>query len=485
MSKEIRELEPKAVWNHFADLNAVPRPSKKEERVRKFIKDFGSKHDLEIREDEIGNIVLAKSATKGMENRKKVVLQSHLDMVHQKNDGTDFDFEKQGIEMYVEDGFVKAKGTTLGADNGMGVAAIMAVLSSEDLEHPAIEGLFTVDEETGMTGAKQLDPHLLEGEILLNLDTEEDDELDVGCAGGVDITATKSVNMVQANGQHISVVVSGLQGGHSGMDIIKGLGNANKFLGRLLFSALQNSKNIYLSEITGGTLRNAIPREAGAGFYVDDEDLGTVMTALENVKNQIHDEFKTLEPNLNISIHKEDNSGQVMSSMDSAQAILTLNALDNGVYRMSPDIDGLVETSNNVAMIEFKDQQMSFMCLTRSSVDSNKLAQATDIESVFLLAGYDVVMDGHYPGWQPNMESPILQVARSKYAELFDHEPKVIACHAGLECGLIGQRYPNLDMVSFGPNIRGAHSPDERVEIKSVQKFWGFLQEILKEIPIK
>ncbi|KEZ93263.1 aminoacyl-histidine dipeptidase [Nonlabens ulvanivorans] len=482
MSEEVRKQEPQVLWNHFADLNAVPRPSKKEERVRAFMVDFGKKLGLEVIEDAIGNVIIKKPASPGMEDRKTIIMQSHIDMVHQKNNDTDFDFLTQGIDMYVDGDIIAAHGTTLGADNGIGVAAIMSVLSSSDIAHPAIEALFTIDEETGMTGAKELDKTILSGTILLNLDTEEDDEIDIGCAGGVDITATKEYELENIPVDYTTAVltVKGLNGGHSGMDIIKGLGNANKMMTRLL-DAMQKVEDVHVESIHGGSLRNAIPREANAiiSFKKTDE----LMDQFKRCKAAIHDEYKSLEAKLDISLTDTTASKLVLSASDSRNLVFTLLGIHNGVYRMSPDIADLVETSNNLARVVLDNGFLQIACLTRSSVDSSKTDLASSISGVMKLAGMNVVLSGDYPGWQPNTDSAILEIAKAKYETLFNHTPRVVACHAGLECGILGERYPGLDMVSFGPNIRGAHSPDEHVEIPSVQKFWKYLLEILKDIP--
>lgn len=483
MNKEIRNLEPKALWNKFADLNAVPRPSKKEERVIAFMKDFGKSLDLETLEDEVGNVIIRKPATKGMEDRKMIVLQSHLDMVHQKNNDTNFDFDKQGIEMYVDGDWVRAKGTTLGADNGLGVATIMAILESNEIEHPAIEALFTIDEETGMTGAKGLKGGLLKGEILLNLDTEEDDEIGVGCAGGVDVTSKGDYKEVDAPKDPITytITVNGLNGGHSGMDIIKGLGNANKLMNRVLFAANEFMK---LAKLEGGSLRNAIPRESVANVVTTDEK--KFLAAFESMKNDIISEYKSLEENLSITAIKSDATFlKVMHEDCQTNFLKVMNAAHNGVYRMSPDIKDLVETSNNIAKVMVADGKIKIECLTRSSVESSKDALANALTSVFQLAGYKVKLDGDYPGWAPNMDSDILKVLDSLYQKMNGEKANVAACHAGLECGILGQNYPEMDMISFGPTIKGAHSPDERASISSAQKYWDFVMEILKNIPKK
>ena len=484
MSTDIRNIEPKTVWNHFADLNAVPRPSKKEERVIQFMVDFGKILNLETSVDKVGNVIIKKPATSGMEKRKKIVMQGHIDMVHQKNADTVFDFDAQGIQMFVDGDWVKAKGTTLGADNGLGVAAIMAVLSSTDIPHPAIEGLFTIDEETGMTGAMGLEGNVLEGEILLNLDTEEDDEIGIGCAGGVDITATGSYKEEITREDDIAyqVSVKGLNGGHSGMDIIKGLGNANKIMNRLLYSVINA---IEIAEINGGSLRNAIPRESFATIVTDrNNDRFVELSLLEEIK-KIKAEFKTLESNLEIEFSTTSTPKQKMNKENSTNLIKAIYATLNGVYRMSPDVDGLVETSNNVARVIVKEGQIKIGCLTRSSSESNKWDLANAIKSAFELANYSVEFSGEYPGWLPNMNSSILKTVESTYIKLFNEQPNVAACHAGLECGILGQNYPDMEMISFGPNIKGAHSPDEKAQISSTQKFWKLLKEVLKNIPEK
>ena len=485
MNEEIRNLEPKQLWNKFADLNAVPRPSKKEERVIAFMKEFGKKLNLETIEDEVGNVIIRKPATKGMEDRKPIVMQSHLDMVHQKNNDTNFDFDTQGIDMYVDGDWVRAKGTTLGADNGLGVATIMAILESDTIAHPELEALFTIDEETGMTGAKGLKGGLLQGEILLNLDTEEDDEIGVGCAGGVDITATKTYSEKEtpSNSQAMTITVKGLQGGHSGMDIIKGLGNANKFMNRVLYATRDY---IHLASVSGGGLRNAIPRESVATVVVDSNKMDAFTSQVENIAAKIKEEYKNLEPELHISTKETSNTPEkVMECDDFKDFIQAIYTAHNGVYRMSPEIEDLVETSNNIAKIVAENGTIEVLCLTRSSVESSKEDLANALQSSFEMAGFNVKFSGEYPGWAPNMESSIVKLLDSLYQEMFNDRADVAACHAGLECGILGQNYPEMEMISFGPTIRGAHSPDERASISSAQKYWSFVMEILKRIPKK
>ncbi|SMC45686.1 aminoacyl-histidine dipeptidase [Moheibacter sediminis] len=483
---EILSLEPQNIWKNFSKLNEVPRPSKKEEKVIQFMVDFGKNLNLETIVDKVGNVIIKKSASAGMENRKTVVLQSHLDMVHQKNNDVNFDFETQGIQMYIDtDGFVKAKGTTLGADNGIGVATIMAVLESTQIEHPAIEALFTIDEETGMTGAIELDETVIQGEILLNLDTEEDDELTMGCAGGLDVTATKKYSIETLNGDFSSVKVDvkGLKGGHSGGDIHLGLGNSNKILARFLNESLQFKAQI--ASMNSGSLRNAIPREGHFIISASTSEVENLKSAFETLKNDIHTEFQSVEPNLKIEISNTEFNSYVASFDETKKFTFALLSAYNGVYRMSPEIEGLTETSNNVANVVVGNGEMKILCLTRSALDSNKKLLSETLKSTFELADFTVTFSGGYPGWRPNTNSEIVKLMEKIYTEKFNESPKISATHGGLECGIIGGHYPNLDMISFGPNIYGAHSPDERVEIKSVQKFWNYFLEVLKQTPEK
>jgi dipeptidase D len=486
MSTAIRNLAPKEVWNMFADLNAVPRPSKKEARVIQFIVDFGKNLSLETFVDKVGNVIIKKTATNGLEDRKTVVLQSHLDMVHQKNSDTIFDFDKEGIKMVVEGDWVTADGTTLGADNGLGVASIMAVLASTEIEHPNLEALFTIDEETGMTGAMGLESGVLKGAILLNLDTEEDNEIGMGCAGGVDITATGTYKEEEVSEDLIafSISIKGLNGGHSGMDIIKGLGNANKIMNRLLFDGFTNF-GLRISEINGGSLRNAIPRESFALVTIDKVSKEAFLLETNALIQIIKEEFSSIEQNLHINIQETKHPDKVMELGVQEGFLKSIYAAFNGVYRMSPDIEGLVETSNNIARVIVKNGQIKIGCLTRSSSETNKADLANSLKAAFELSGFDVELSGEYPGWQPNIKSEILDIVSNLYENLHGEKAKVEACHAGLECGILGQNYPEIDMVSFGPTIRGAHSPDERASISSTQKFWKFFIEILKNIPKK
>ena len=482
MNTEVRNIEPKALWNNFADLNAVPRGSKKEEKVINFMVSFGKKLGLETSVDTVGNVLIKKPATQGMENRKTIVMQSHLDMVHQKNNDTNFNFDTQGIEMFIEGDWVKAKGTTLGADNGLGVATIMSVLQSDSIPHPPIEALFTIDEETGMTGAMGLEGGILNGDILLNLDTEEDNEIGVGCAGGIDITATKNYILKKNPEGHsgYKITTKGLKGGHSGMDIHIGLGNANKLINRILYALKDIS---LLANIDGGGLRNAIPRESEAIISTNQHDI--LKEKFNTITKDIIDEYQSLENDIEIELKECDTPKYVLSKQDQLNLLKAIYTTHNGVFRMSPDIEDLVETSNNIARVVVKNGEIKVLCLTRSSVESSKINLANNITSGFELAGFDVQLSGSYPGWKPNPNSPILNVLENTYQHLFNDKPNILACHAGLECGILGTNYPEIDMISFGPTIKGAHSPDERASISSVQKFWKYIQQILKNIPVK
>ena len=460
MGEAIRQLEPKALWNHFADLNAVPRPSKKEERVIQFAKSFGELLNLPTQVDAVGNVIIKKPASIGMENRQTVVLQSHLDMVHQKNADTVFDFDKQGIEMYIDGDWVKAKGTTLGADNGIGVAAIMALLASTDIAHPPIEALFTIDEETGMTGAKGLVGGLLNGTILLNLDTEDDDELTIGCAGGIDVTCTGEYLQEKPKGDlSLKISIKGLTGGHSGVDI-------------------------QIATIDGGSLRNAIPRESVAEIVLDKKKHNELKEAVTKFEKTIKAEHSFTDASLEVKLENTVAVRNVMNADFQYKFLRSMYACPNGIYRMTPEIEGLVQTSNNIAKVLVKEGKLSVQCLTRSSVDTEKTDLANAITSAFELIGASIEFGGNYPGWEPKPDAPIIKIMSELYEELFKGKAHVNAVHAGLECGIIGTNYPDMQMISFGPNIYGAHSPDERAQISSVQKFWIYLLATLKKIPV-
>ncbi len=474
----IRELEPKMVWNYFADLNAIPRASKKEALAVAFVRAFGERHGLETIVDSGGNVILKKPATPGREQHPGVILQGHLDMVHQKNAGTVFDFDTEGICSYVEGDWVKAQGTTLGADNGIGVASILAVLASKDLVHPPLEALFTIDEETGMSGAQNLGEGILNGKVLLNLDSEEDDELTIGCAGGLDAFSEMAYTEVPAPASSgaFLIKVSALKGGHSGVDIHLGRANANKVLIRLLY---QERGTLRLSSFNGGNLRNAIPREAEAVVVVPLAAQADFRTAFAEGAAAIAQEFLHIEPDMKLELLPCALPASVMDPVEQEKILKALYVVPNGVYRMSPSIPGLVETSNNLARVEIGGGLFSTQCLQRSSVASGIRDIACAVQAALELAGAQVTHSGGYPGWAPNPDSALLKLVVSVYEGLFGQPPKVAACHAGLECGIIGNHYPGLDMVSLGPTIRHPHSPDEKVQVSSVQKFWQYLTTIL------
>ncbi len=481
----VRQLEPLDLWNRFADLNAIPRPSKHEDNVVEWLHQWAKDKGLSSLQDEVGNVLIKKPSTPGMEGRKTVVLQSHVDMVCQKNEATDFDFMTEGIRMLVEGDWVRADGTTLGADNGIGVASILAVLESTDIPHPALEALFTIDEETGMTGALGLKGGFLTGEILLNLDTEDDDEISIGCAGGVDLTSrgmyTPETSVAEGN-LAMAIQLKGASGGHSGMDIHKGLANANKLMNRVLLEAL-DSVDLRVSSIRGGGLRNAIPRESTSVVVLAAQDLAAFEESLQQSAQLLGEEYALTDPDLALAWEATNMPEKVMGEDDQFALLLAIQTCPVGIHRMSPAIEGLVQTSNNLARVEVGDGKVEIQCLNRSSVDSEKDDHARSIEAAFALAGLQTEQSGAYPGWTPNPSSEAVAMCREIYESRYNESPRVLACHAGLECGILGTNYPGMDMVSFGPNIRGAHSPDECVQISSVQKFWGYFLEVLKQTP--
>lgn len=483
MSEEIRALEPTVLWNNFADLNAIPRGSKKEERVIKFMKEFGEKLGLPTSVDSTGNVIIKKPASRGMEHRPTVALQGHLDMVHQKNADTNFNFDTDGIEMYVEGDWVHAKGTTLGSDNGIGVAAIMSLLASDDIAHPALEALFTIDEETGMTGAKGLQGGLLDAGVMLNLDTEDDDELTIGCAGGIDVTAEGKYNQ-QAIGQGYigyAVSIKGLTGGHSGMDIALGRGNANKLMNRFLTMAVE-ATNASIASIDGGGLRNAIPRESKAQLVIPEGAVNSFNDLTERFNTILAREYSTTDPDASLIAEPMEGIDAVMDPEFQTRLLKGIYACPNGIYRMSPDIEGLVQTSNNLARVLVQNDHYQILCLCRSSVDTEKLDEVNAIAGALELIGADVTTAGSYPGWAPKPEAGIVKLMSKLYEDLHGEKAHVSAVHAGLECGILGTNYPEMEMISFGPNIRGAHSPDEKCQVSSVQKFWKFLLATLEQI---
>lgn len=486
MNDQIKKLEPKELWSNFVDLNAIPRPSKKEQKVIEFAKNFGLALGLETIVEEIGNVIIKKPATPGMEDRVPVILQSHLDMVAQKNSDVDFDFETQGINMFIDGDWVKAKGTTLGADNGIGASAIMALLASKTLKHPALEALFTIDEETGMTGAQELKSGILNGKIMLNLDSEEDDEMTIGCAGGVDVLVSGKYKEKEFEGKVKSyqLFVSGLAGGHSGIDIHLYKGNANKIANRILLK-LNDEIKIGVKEVEGGSLRNAIPRESKSIFTIDEKNESKMKELFDNERKDLLNEYKSKEPNLKIELNEVESEKKVLKGKKLKKVLKAIHSGWNGVFRMSPDVEGLVQTSTNMARVVIRDGKISVDNLTRSSVESEKFELANVLKSVFNLAGLKVEFEGSYPGWAPDVHAAINSSMIEVYKKNFGSEPHVTACHAGLECGLIKEKYPDVDMISFGPNIKNPHSPDERVQISSVQKFWKLLLDTLENFPKK
>ena len=482
----IRDLEPKLVWEQFDDITKVPRPSKKEGKIIEWLVAFAQKHGFDYQTDETGNVVMRKAATPGFEDRPAVILQSHMDMVCEKNSNVEFDFENDPIETYIDGEWVKAKGTTLGADCGIGMAAALAVLLDNSLEHPAIEALFTVDEETGLTGAFGLGEGMLTGKYLVNLDSEDEGELFIGCAGGVDTVATMTYESEELPEEYVFVrlEIGDLLGGHSGDDIDKGRANSNKLLARFLYNAIDKFQ-VALVEFDGGNLRNAIPREAFAIVGVPAAEKEDFEERYLEFGQMMMEEFKHTEPRMRFAVSDVEVAPKhVMSNDDMCYLLLTLVGLPNGVLGMSFAMPGLVETSSNLASVKFdlEKQEIKVTTSQRSSVESAKLYAAQHIESVFYLAGFDVEHSDGYPGWAPNPDSKLLTESVECYRRLFNKEPKVRAIHAGLECGLFLEKYPHLEMVSFGPTLRGVHSPDERLEISTVDKFWKLLVELLRVI---
>ncbi len=486
MSKDILNLEPKALWKNFYSLTQIPRPSRHEEKVMEFAVKFGKDLGLETIVDEVGNVIIRKPAIPGMENRKGVILQGHLDMVPQKNSDTAHDFEKDPIDAFIDGEWVKAKGTTLGGDNGMGVAAAMAILESKDIPHGPVEALFTCDEETGMTGAFGLKAGMLKGDILMNLDSEDEGELYIGCAGGTNanITFTYSETAVPANVAAFKINVTGLKGGHSGVDIHLGRGNSNKVLNRLLWFCCKNF-GLRLASIDGGSLRNAIPRESFAVVTIPNDKKDAFLKYISEYTLIVKKELSAVEPDMKIEAFSAEMPKTMIDEKTSCNLFKSVYGCPNGIVRMSNEMEGLVETSTNLAIVKSENGTIKIQCLLRSSVDSAKLDLENMMQSVFELACAEVIFDGQYPGWKPNPASPILKAMQDIYKKKYGKIPEIKAIHAGLECGLLGGVYPHWDMISFGPTIRYPHSPDEKVNIKTVQLFWDFLVATLKEVPVK
>ncbi len=484
MNEEIYQLSPERLWFYFGEILKIPRPSKKEEKIAAYLVAFGEQHNLETLRDEIGNVLIRKPATAGKELLKSVVLQSHMDMVCEKNADTKHDFDNDPIQAYIEDGWVKAKGTTLGADDGIGIAAQLAILETDTIEHGPIECLFTIDEETGLTGAFGLDSEMLRSRILLNLDSEDDGQIFIGCAGGKDTVADIPYKKEETPAGYSAyrITVTGLRGGHSGDDIQKGYGNANKILNRLLWNA-SREYGLLLSDFNGGNLRNAIAREGFAVAMIPDDSTVAFEDHMKNYNIIVKSEFSVTEPGLEVACTKTNTPSFIIDKKTQDNLLNALYACPHGVIAWSQDIEDFVETSTNLASVKFKDDIIQVTTSQRSSVESAKEDICAMVASVFQLAGGKTVHTDGYPGWTPNPGSEIVDICAKVYKELFDQEPEVLAIHAGLECGLIGDKYPDMDMVSYGPTIKGAHSPDERINIDTVTKFWDMTLEILRRVP--
>jgi dipeptidase D len=484
LSNELTALEPKALWNHFYGLTQVPRPSKKEEKILVYLKKLLTDMGYTYEQDETGNVVVRKPAAPGYENAPMVLIQGHVDMVCEKNKDTNFDFDNDPIAAYVDGEWVTAKGTTLGADNGIGVAAGLAVLEAKDMVHPPMEFLFTVDEETGLTGAKGLKPGFLKADIMLNLDSEEDGALYVGCAGGMDTAGvlTLSLSDAPATSAAIDINVGGLKGGHSGLDVATGRGNAIKFLTRVLADLRANVDGVQFSSMLGGSKRNAIPREAEAVIYVPQDKVDDVIGRMAGYQELFLNEIKTVEPGLTVKATKVGGSGKVADDAQFTALLDALQALPTGVIKMSADIAGLVETSTMLATVTMDGDAITVGTSQRSSVESEKADIVATVGAVLRLAGFKVVQGDGYPGWKPNMESSALKFVKQSFNELFSKDPEIKAIHAGLECGLIGEVFPNMDMISFGPTIEGAHSPDERINIPATARFWDLVVKTLENV---
>ena len=484
MGNILGNLKPAGVWNHFEEICKYPRPSRKEEKIAQYVVSVGKRNNFETLRDEFGNVLIRKPATNGKENLIPVVLQGHLDMVAEKNNDVQHDWDKDPISPYVDGDWVKAKGTTLGSDNGIGVATALAVLESKEVEHGPLELLFTLDEETGLFGAQALKPGFLKSSILINLDSEEDGALYIGCAGGQNTFVKFKCNQNDApsNTTAIELKVLGLKGGHSGLDINTGRGNAIKIMVRLLHD-LNNKFGVRLSSINGGSKHNAIPRECFAVIRVPNKVSAEVLSYVENYSKIVQSELATVEPNLKVTGAEIKSRAKVIDKASAISLINSLYSVPNGVIKMSADIEGLVETSTNLAVVVTKGKTIEVTLSQRSSVESEKHDISNTIAALFRLTKAEVKQGDGYPGWKPNVKSPVLGVVKNIYNNLYNSNPEVKAIHAGLECGIINERYPDMDMISFGPTIIGAHSPDEKVQISTVQKFWDLLVNVLKNIP--
>jgi len=483
----ILDLPAHPIWNYFSEILQIPRASGKEEKILAYLKDFAQKHNLAYSEDKPGNLLIRKEATEGKENTETVILQSHVDMVCEKNMGTIHDFDKDPIQAQIKDDWITAKGTTLGADDGIGVASQLAVLASNEIVHGPIECLFTVDEESGMTGAMELEKEFLTGKILLNLDSEDEGEVFIGCAGGIDTLASYEIISAKTPLSHTAfkLFVNGLKGGHSGDEIHKGLGNSIKILNRILWESSKKF-NLKIHSFSGGNLRNAIPREALSSFVIPDENIQSFRTFFIDLSDTIKNEYSKADPGLLIHLEETNLPDEVFEKSFQDGLLSTLYACPHGAISMSHDIEGLVETSTNLASVkQTQNNRLEITTSQRSSVESARTDISQMVENVFHLSGAEVKHSGSYPGWTPNTDSTILGITKSVYERLFGKKADVKAIHAGLECGLFLKKYPELDMISFGPTIKGAHSPDERLHIGSTYKFWDLLLEILKMIPEK
>ncbi|MGB9702562.1 MAG: aminoacyl-histidine dipeptidase [Candidatus Kapaibacteriota bacterium] len=482
----LSSLEPKLVWQSFEELTKIPRPSKKEEKVLEFLKNWAKKNNLQFKQDEAGNLVIKKPATKGMENRIPVALQGHVDMVCEKNSDVEFDFDNDPIQAYVDGDFVKAKGTTLGADNGIGVAMGMAVMLSDNVAHPPLELLLTVDEETGLTGANRLATDMLDAKILMNIDSEEEDAFTIGCAGGVN-TIGKYIyvaDKVPDESATYKISVKGLMGGHSGINIHEGRGNAIALLTRIVWK-LVNKMNARIVSIDAPGKHNAIPREAFAVVMVKNAALKDFKNYVDECIERMGREYKTKEPDLKIEYKEVEKPSRVMEINAAKKFINSLLVIPHGVFRMSPDIPGLVQTSTNLAVVITSEKEITVLTSQRSSLESEKQHLANKVRASMELGGAEVESSDGYPSWEPNVNSQILHVSEEVYKKVFGKAPQIVAIHAGLECGLVGEKYPGMDMISFGPNLFDVHTPSEKVQISSVQKIWNFLIELLKNVPVK
>lgn len=485
-TQKIQELEPRALWNHFYGLTQVPRPSGKMDEISKFLLDFGKGLGLETLQDQTGNVLIRKPATRGMEDRQTVILQAHMDMVPQKNSDVKHDFLRDPIDAYIDGEWITARGTTLGADNGIGIAAAMAILQSTDIPHPALEMFITVDEETGMDGAFGLQANFLKGDILLNLDSEEEGEFCVGCAGGLDAMMTFQYQQTEVTKGDVAMrlTLTGLKGGHSGIDIILQRANANKLLFRLLREAVMEY-GARLACYDGGNMRNAIPREAFAEITIPSENIDGFVAFVKEKEKQFTEEYTGIEENLTLDVVKCDLPDGLLPEEIQDDLINAVTACPNGVFRMNSEVAEVVETSSNLAIIKSDGKNVILNALLRSSVETRKQELAEMFSSVFALAGAKIEFSGAYPGWKPNMQSPILKTFCDVYERKFGTKPSVKIIHAGLECGILGTNYPKMDMISCGPTIKHPHSPDEKVNIAAVQKFWEFFKETLANIPQK